>query len=184
MNTIISSLKENLNVRLKNPLLGAFVFAWISLHIKGFSIFLLVDTQEKIAMLRKKDWLFLDDVLCPFFLSLIFLIVLPLVNLLYDKFDSGWLVPKRLNILRAKTIAEVRAEKNYVKEFEHENLSALVNSKQKLELSATDLSDIVKEFRENCSMADLERVNKLLSISHEIINVVTVLSSSAKNIER
>ena len=184
MNDIISSLKENINVRLKNPLLGAFVFAWVSLHIKGFGIFLLVDTQEKIAMLRKKEWLLFDDVFLPFLLSIIFLIFLPLVNLLYDKFEGGWIVPKRLKILRAKTIAEVRAERSYVKEFEYENLSALVNSKRKLELSTADLSDIVEEIKDNCTKADEERVIKLLSATHEIKNAVTELSSSAKNIEK
>lgn len=171
MNNVIFSLKENINVRLKNPLLGAFVFAWVSLHIKGFGIFLLVNTEEKIAMLRKKDWLFFDDVF------------LPLVNLLYDKFEGGWIVPKRLKILRSKTIAEVRAEKNYVKEFEYENLSILVNSKRKLELSTADLSDVVEEIKNNCSQADEERVIKLLSTTHEIVKAVTELSSSAKNIK-
>ncbi|MBJ7552692.1 hypothetical protein [Marinomonas ostreistagni] len=184
MNDIISSLKENINVRLKNPLLGAFVFAWVFLHIKGFGIFLLVDTQEKIAMLRKKDWLFFDDALLPFLLSILFLILLPLANLLYDKFEGGWLVPKRLNILRAKNIAEVRAEKNYVKEFEYENLSALVNSKRELEFSAAELADIVDEIKNNCTMADQERVMQLLATTHKIINAVTELSSSAKNLEK
>lgn len=89
MNDFISSLKENINVRLKTPLLSAFVFAWVSLHIKGFGIFLLVDTEEKIAMLRKKDWLFFDDAFLPFILSIIILISLPLANLLYDKFEGG-----------------------------------------------------------------------------------------------
>lgn len=184
MNDFISSLKENINVRLKNPLLGAFVFSWVSLHIKGFGIFLLVDTEEKIAMLRKKDWLFFDDAFLPFILSIIILMFLPLVNLLYDKFEGGWIVPKRLKILREKTIAEVRAEKKYVKEFEYENLSTLLNSKRQLEISTANLSDVVDEIKSNCSKADEERVIKLLSTTHEIVSAVTELSSSAKNIEK
>lgn len=180
MDNIISSIKDNINLRLKSPFIGAFVFSWVSLHIKGVSIFLLVDTQEKIAILNSKDWLFLGDILFPLLLSLFLLIALPLVNLLYDHFDSGWLIPRRLDISRKKTIAQIRAEKQYVRDYEYGNLSALLSAKETLERSADELSDVVEEYREKCSMADKERFIKLQSVSHELINAVTTLSSSAK----
>lgn len=180
MENVISSIKDNINIRLKNPFIGAFLISWLSLHIKGVSIFLLVDTQEKIAMLIKKEWLFWGDFLFPFLLSLSLLVSLPLINLLYDHFHCGWVIPKRLKISRNKTIAEVHAEKKYIREYEYGKLSALINARDTLENSVYELSDVVEEFRSNCSMADKDRFIKLQSVSHEIINAVATLSSTVK----
>lgn len=180
MDSVISSVKDNINLRLKNPFIGAFVFSWVSLHIKGVSIFFLVDTQGKIAILNKKNWLFLGDIFFPLLLSLILLIALPLINLLYDYFNSGWLIPKRLQVSRKKTIAQVRAEKNYVRDYEYGNLSALIGAKATLTNSVNELSDVLEEYRNSCSIADQEKFIKLQSVTHELVNVVTVLSSSTK----
>lgn len=179
MDNIISSIKDNINTRLKSPFIGAFLFSWVSLHIKGVSIFLLVDTQEKIAILRNKEWFLFGDVLSPLLLSLFLLVALPLVNLIYDHFESGWLTPKRLKISKKKTISQIHAEKQYVREYEYGNLSALISAKRILEHSVDELSDVVEEYRSNCSLADEERFIKLQSVSYELKNAVTTLSSSA-----
>ncbi|WP_278183518.1 hypothetical protein [Vibrio misgurnus] len=181
MDSMISSLKDNINSRLTNPFIGAFIFAWISLHIKGVSIFLLVDTQMKIEILRNKDWLLLDDVIYPLFLSLAYLVVLPMLNLLYDRFNSGWLIPKRLELSRKKTVAQVRSETAYIRDYEYENLSSLINAKKKLTDSVSELLEVLDEYRENCSIADQDNFIRLQSVTYELSEVVATVSASDKN---
>lgn len=179
MKSIISSVKDNINTRLKNPLIGAFVFCWVSLHIKGVSVFLLVDTPMKIDILHNKHWLLWGDAILPLLLSITYLITLPLVHLIYDHFDSGWLTPKRLEISKKKTVAQVRAEVNYVRDYEYSNLSAVIDGKDKLSGAVNELFTVVDEYKENLTIADQEKFMKLQSIAHELSDVVTSFNSPA-----
>ncbi|WP_028302558.1 hypothetical protein [Oceanospirillum beijerinckii] len=157
MKSMISSITDNVRARLKTPLIGAFIFSWVAIHVKGVSVFLLVDTQTKIEILRNKDWLLWGDVIFPLILSVAYLIVLPLVNLLYDRFESGWLTPQRLAISRNKTVAQVRAETDYIRDFEYNNLSALINGKKELSEAVDKLSDVVEEFGNNLTKDNEEK---------------------------
>lgn len=177
MKSIISSIKDNISTRLKNPLLGAFVFCWVSVHIKGISVFLLVDTPMKIEILRNKDWLLWGDAIFPLILSIAYLIALPLVHLLYDHFESGWLIPKRLAISRNKTVAQVLAEADYIRDYEYSNLSALINGKEKLSEAVRKLFNVVDEYGEGCSLADKDKFIKLQSIAHDLDSVVKSFNS-------
>jgi hypothetical protein len=180
MNSVISSIKDNLNSRLRNPFIGAFIFSWVSLHIKGVSIFLLVDTQMKIEILRNKDWVFLGDFVFPFLLALAYLVSVPLISLLYDHFESGWVTPKRLDISRKKTVALVRAEAAYIRDYEYGNLSALISAKETLTSSVSELSELLEEYRASCSLADEKKFLKLQSVTYKLSEVVATMSSSEK----
>lgn len=177
MKSIISSINDNISTRLKSPLIGAFVFSWITVHIKGVSIFLLVDTPVKIDILRNKDWLLWGDAIFPLLLSIVYLVALPLIHLLYDYFNSGWLAPKRLAISRKKTMAQVRAEDNYIRDYEYGNLAVLINGKDRLSEAVGDLFTVVAEYEENYSKADQEKFIKLQSITQELGEVVKSLNS-------
>lgn len=180
MDSVISSVKENLNLRLKNPFVGSFVFAWVALNIKGVCIFFLVDTQTKIDMLQNKDWLFLDDLLFPLSISIVYLILLPFMNLLYDKFNDGWLTPLRLEESKKKTIAQIQAEYSYIRDHEYSNLSALVACRATLSEQVKELNEAVQEYAESATLANEENVRRFISVSNELSYLESTLKSSTK----
>lgn len=173
MNSILSSIKENVNSRLKNPIIGAFVFAWVCLHIKGVGIFILVDNSMRIDILKNKDWLFWNDLLLPFMLSIAYLTLLPMANLAYDKFHSGWLIPKRLAISKKKTIAQIHADPDYIKNHENNKLTNLIESRTIILNTSKELSDFVSKFSNELSKADEENYFKLKSIADNLAEVET-----------
>jgi len=178
MKNIISSITDNISTRLKNPFIGAFVFSWVVVHIKGVSVFLLVDTQAKIDILRNKDWLLWGDAIFPLLISIAYLIALPLIHLLYDHFESGWLTPKRLAISRKKTVAQVRAEAKYIRDYEYNDLSRLIRGKEELLETAHEFITLLEEYRESHTRADRDKFLKLERATNKLSNVAVTLRTS------
>ncbi len=50
MDNLAESIRNNLLLRLKSPLIGAFCLSWIFLNLKGITLFILVDTPQRIEM--------------------------------------------------------------------------------------------------------------------------------------
>ncbi|UPR34614.1 hypothetical protein ISX50_00760 [Vibrio cyclitrophicus] len=180
MDSVISSVKENLNLRLKNPFIGSFIFAWVALNIKGISIFFLVDTQIKIEMLRNKEWLLLDDFLFPMTISIAYLVLLPFMNLLYDKFNDGWLTPLRLEESKKRTTAQIQAESSYIRDYEYGNLAALVACRTTLSEQIEELKEAVQEYAENSTLANEENVGRIIAVTNELSNLESTLRTSTK----
>lgn len=88
MNEVIKSIKENATSRMKNPIIGAFVLSWIALNINGVSKFLLVESTEKIKIINSKQWVFVDDILYPFLIAIAYLLLLPILNIAYERMNE------------------------------------------------------------------------------------------------
>ena len=89
MKDVFKSLKENATSRLKNPVVGAFVLAWCALNINGLTIFTLSGTADKIHIVSNKVWSLNEDILLPLFIAILYLILLPLLNLVYELINDG-----------------------------------------------------------------------------------------------
>lgn len=139
MNEVIKSIKENATSRMKNPIIGAFVLSWIALNINGVSKFLLVDSTEKIKIINSKQWVFVDDILYPFLIAITYLLLLPILNIAYERMNDGYFNLKRSKIknttaqkiaeMRKKTVShEVEADVGYIRTLKEKQVEKWVES--------------------------------------------------------
>lgn len=91
MKDIVKSLKDNATSRLKNPVIGAFVLSWTVLNINGVLLFLLVDSDTKIEIVKGKSWSTIDDFILPLAVSIAYLLFLPLLNMAYEFINDGFI---------------------------------------------------------------------------------------------
>ncbi|MBU2932215.1 hypothetical protein [Vibrio cyclitrophicus] len=89
MKDVFKSLKDNATSRLKNPVVGAFVLSWCALNINGLTIFMLSGTSDKIHIVSNKVWSLNEDILLPLFIATLYLVLLPLLNLVYELINDG-----------------------------------------------------------------------------------------------
>lgn len=177
MKDLIGSIKDNIITRLKNPFIGAFTFAWVSLNIEGVSIFFLVDTPSKISIIKNKDWMLSEDIIWPIFGAICYLFVLPVIHLFYDRFNNGWVIPCRLRISREKTISQIRAEPQFIRKYEIKNLDMLIAYRDHLLIISDDLDAIIKDNIAVPVMKD-DIALKLEKIHHQILDISRALEDS------
>lgn len=96
-----------------------------------------------------------------------------MANLLYDQFHSGWLIPKRLAISKKKTIAQIHADADYIKNHENNKLTNLIESRAIILNTSKELSNFVSKFSNELSKADEENHFKLKSIADKLAEVET-----------
>lgn len=143
MKDLLKSLKDNATSRLSNPIVGAFVLSWMLLNINGVARFLLEDNQGKLEIIKLKKWDFTDDLLFPFSISIAYLILLPVLNMVYcfihdnciDKIrdENRNNAQKNAFIRRKDTVgAKVESTDEYVMKIKDRELELWGN--QKLEL--------------------------------------------------
>ncbi|EKO3395746.1 ANIS5 family metal-binding protein [Vibrio fluvialis] len=105
MKTLLNSLQENTISRLKNPLVGAYVFSWTIWNITDVIIFLLSDTSGKIAMVKGATFELHNDFLVPLGLCFIYLVFVPVLNMCYERVVDG-VINKRRNAFKQKTLQD------------------------------------------------------------------------------
>ncbi|MEF1226538.1 hypothetical protein QTO02_03075 [Vibrio fortis] len=105
MKTLINSLQENTVSRLKNPLVGAYVFSWTIWNITDVMLFILSSNAEKIAMINESAFEVTNDLLFPLGISLVYLLVVPILNMLYERVVDGF-INKYRNAFKQKTLQE------------------------------------------------------------------------------
>ncbi|MCR9967825.1 hypothetical protein NB584_00045, partial [Vibrio cholerae] len=61
MKTLINSLQENTLNRLRNPLIGAYVFSWTIWNSSDLLVFLLSSNEKKISIVQEATFNKIDD---------------------------------------------------------------------------------------------------------------------------
>ncbi|QIY10423.1 hypothetical protein FOC33_16900 [Plesiomonas shigelloides] len=139
MNEVLKSIKENATSRMKNPIIGAFVLSWIALNINGVAKFILVSSSEKIKIIESKQWILTDDIIFPFLIATVYLLLLPVLNIAYEKMNDGYFNLKRSEIknetaqkiaeMRKKTVSqEVEADVGYIRILKEKQVETWVES--------------------------------------------------------
>lgn len=163
MKDIVKSIKDNATSRLKNPIVGAFILAWTVLNINGISLFMLGDSTTKIEIVKGKSWGTFDDFVLPLLVAIIYLLALPILNMLYELINDGWInfyryrrrniTAKELAIQKKETvIAEIEADKTYIQKQKDKDIYNWIEQ---------------KTARNNEFIALKERYSKLVSDSTE-----------------
>jgi len=100
---MINSLQENTVSRLKNPLIGAFVFSWTIWNLSDVIIFLLSDTAEKIAIVQESPFELRNDLIAPLGITVLYLVAVPVLNMVYERIVDG-VINKYRNAFKQKTL--------------------------------------------------------------------------------
>lgn len=98
MKQIITSLQEVTLSRIRNPILGAFIFSWSALNIKGLALFLFNPIPEKIVQIKNWQPNSTDDLLIPLGLSFLYLVLLPLLQIAHQYLEEGFFQPIKYKI--------------------------------------------------------------------------------------
>ena len=105
MKTLINSVQENTLSRLKNPLIGAFVFSWTIWNSSTVLVFLLSPSEHKISLVDQAQFSLLNDLIAPIGLTLLYLLVVPVLNMLYERLIDG-VINKHRNAFKQRTLQE------------------------------------------------------------------------------
>ncbi|ACH64287.1 hypothetical protein VFMJ11_A0757 [Aliivibrio fischeri MJ11] len=184
MKDIVKSLKDNATSRLKNPVVGAFVLAWTILNINGIALFIMVDTATKITMVNNKEWELVSDFLLPLIISIIYLFVLPLLNLIYEAVNDGVInysrssrkniTAKRLAIQKKATvIAEIESDVSFLQKLKDKDIEnwlaeKTIRNKEVIELKerySKLISDSAEANRK--SLAEISAVKQQMYLLNE-----------------
>ncbi|OEE77845.1 hypothetical protein A130_14000 [Vibrio genomosp. F6 str. FF-238] len=93
MKQIITSLHETTLSRIRNPIIGTFIFSWLLLNIKGVSYFLLSSRAQKLDIIHNWTPALDSDFGVPALITVCYLVLLPLLQLAYQYFDDVMLQP-------------------------------------------------------------------------------------------
>ncbi|HHC6526321.1 TPA: hypothetical protein ACN34I_003495 [Vibrio parahaemolyticus] len=105
MKSIINSIQENAMHRLKNPLIGAFLFSWTVWNSSDLLMFILNDNAHKIDMIKQSSFNLWDDFWAPTGLTLLYLLLIPTLNMLHERLVDGT-INKRRNIFKQQALQE------------------------------------------------------------------------------
>ncbi|TFH89453.1 hypothetical protein [Vibrio ouci] len=172
MKTLINSLKENTTNRLKNPLIGAFVFSWTIWNGSDLIVFFLSNNEKKIALVEQIEFNITNDLLAPSGLTLLYLLIIPILNMLYERLIDG-VVNKHRNAFNQKTlqqhyytvkkttIAKLDSDEDENRKLRDRQLDTWANEKRQM-------SETVVSFRREYSEKIAKIDNEISSYKEEI----------------
>lgn len=190
MKDLLKSLKDNATSRLNNPIIGAFVLSWMFLNINGVARFILEGNQGKLDIIKNKNWVFTDDLVIPFLVSIGYLVLLPILNAVYSFIHDNCIdkvrdensnkAQKDAFLRRKETVsAKIESTDEYVVKLKDKELDLwaeqklelireIINLKGKYSKLLSDFELRSKEFRSennkmSLSIRQLEDANKNLS---------------------
>ncbi len=105
MRTLINSLQENTLSRLKNPLIGAFIFSWTIWNNSAVLVFLLSSNEKKISLVEQAQFELTDDLLAPVGLTVLYLLFVPVLNMFYERLIDG-VINKHRNAFKQRTLQQ------------------------------------------------------------------------------
>ncbi|WP_342058585.1 hypothetical protein [Aeromonas sp. OTU364] len=190
MKDLLKSLKDNATSRLNNPIIGAFVLSWMFLNINGVARFILEGNQGKLDIIKNKSWVFTDDLVIPFLVSIGYLVILPILNAVYSFIHDNCIdkvrdensnkAQKDAFLRRKETVsAKIESTDEYVVKLKDKELDLwaeqklelireIISLKGKYSKLLSDFELKSKEFRSennkmSLSIGQLEDANKNLS---------------------
>lgn len=107
MKEIIKSVKENIDLRVKNPIVGALFISWVTVNIKDIAIIFFMSNDERIKFIKSMTFDLESNILLPSAIAAFYLIALPYLHLLYDRITLSFNL-KRNNIKFESAMAEAK----------------------------------------------------------------------------
>lgn len=164
MKEIINSILDSTKDRLKNPLLGAFVFSWLIFNWKPLLYILFSNTsiENKIDFIAECYCSINDNFWFPLMFSIFYIIMFPYILWGFDKLSSKAIIGRKDNILNL-------------------NISDIKNQ-QKIAFEESELENIKASYRDKADLnKKIEILNNQLIEKDEIINIQNIELNQVKN---
>lgn len=158
MKEIINSILDSTKERLKNPLLGSFIFSWFIFNWKPvFHIIFSSNTIEnKIDFISDCYSSFNNNFLFPLLFSIFYVVIFPYILWAIDKLSSKAVIGRKENVLNLN-ISDIRnKQKIAVEESDLENIKASYRDKADLNKKIEILNNQINEKDEIIQMQDIE----------------------------
>ncbi|HDY7851887.1 TPA: hypothetical protein RQK38_000518 [Vibrio vulnificus] len=111
MKGLITSLSQSFVNRARNPIIGAFVLAWIGFNHKIVIEFIFSKSAEKVAFVNSLRFDWFSDFWCPAGIAALYVFGLPMIQLGVDKLKRKFIDKYRLDELHAKKQSEAERDK-------------------------------------------------------------------------
>lgn len=164
MKEIINSILDSTKDRLKNPLLGAFVFSWLIFNWKPLFYILFSNNsiENKIDFITECYCLINNNFWFPLMFSIFYIIMFPYILWGFDKLSSKAIIGRKDNILNL-------------------NISDIKNQ-QKIAFEESELENIKASYRDKADLnKKIEILNNQLTEKDEIINIQNIELNQVKN---
>ncbi|MGF1804198.1 hypothetical protein L4C31_02960 [Aliivibrio sifiae] len=111
MKGLITSLSQSFVNRARNPIIGAFVLAWIGFNHKIVIEFIFSKSAEKVAFVNSLRFDWVSDFWFPIGIAALYVFGLPMLQLGIDKLKRKFIDKYRLDELHAKKQGEAERDK-------------------------------------------------------------------------
>lgn len=166
MKEIINSILDSAKERLKNPLLGSFIFSWIIFNWKPifYIIFSTNSIENKINFVSECYSLLNNNFWFPLLFSVFYIVVFPYILWAFDKLSSIAIIGRKENVLKLN-ISDIR-------------------NKQKIAIEESELENIKASYRDKADLnKKIEILNNQLNDKEEIIEMQNIELNKIKNEE-
>jgi hypothetical protein len=164
MKEIINSILDSTKDRLKNPLLGAFVFSWLIFNWKPLFYILFSNNsiENKINFITECYCSINNNFWFPLVFSIFYIVMFPYILWGFDKLSSKAIIGRKDNILNL-------------------NISDIKNQ-QKIAFEESELENIKASYRDKADLnKKIEILNNQLTEKDEIINIQNFELNQVKN---
>lgn len=166
MKEIINSILDTAKERLKNPLLGSFIFSWVIFNWKPIFYIVLSENsiENKIDFISECYSSLNNAFWFPLIFSIFYIVVFPYILWAFDKLSSKAIIGRKENVLNLN-ISDIR-------------------NKQKIAVEESDLENIKASYRDKADLnKKIEILNNQLNEKEEIIEMQNVELNQIKSEE-
>ena len=164
MKEIINSILDSTKDRLKNPLLGSFVFSWLIFNWKPlfYILFSKNSIENKIDFITECYCSINNNFWFPLIFSIFYIVFFPYILWGFDKLSSKAIIGRKDNVL-ALNISDIK-------------------NKQKIAFEESELENIKASYRDKADLnKKIEILNNQLTEKDEIIDIQNVEIDQIKN---
>ncbi|WP_348823852.1 hypothetical protein [Flavobacterium aestuarii] len=179
MKEIINSILDSTKERLKNPLLGSFIFSWFIFNWKPIFhiIFSNNSIENKIDFVSDCYSSINNNFWFPLLFSIFYIVIFPYVLWGFDKLSSKAIIGRKENVLNL-TISDIRnKQKIAVEESDLENIKASYRDKADLNKKIEILTNQLNEKNEIIQMQNVE-YNQIKKEENELKELIKNNSDS------
>lgn len=188
---ITSTLKDTTLSRLKNPVLGSFIFCWMIVNMKTCLLFLFNSNDDRLNLINSYAPSMFNDFLYPALLTVFYIFIFPFSLVIYDLFNEGVIKKLRNNIKQQnlkkfyqsnKTTneAKVASDEDVIKQLIISNINEWPIKKDHISKQILDMkslhshrvNELSEIYDEDIKITDMQ-VRKLISEKDELNNEIT-----------
>lgn len=180
MKDILKEVKNNITSRLKNHLIGSYLFSWVICHLKSFLLFLMSPTDTQFDIISSSQFSVQNDLYNPLILMSLYLFVIPFLNVQYER--VFYFFQKERNQIKSRYLvgfysetmesnhAKVKSDVSHIKNIMDKELEGWGSQKKAIINLKMEYAKRVRE--KELELKNFQGKNKILSQKLDSLNSV------------